>query len=200
MFWDRIAKLYDFFEVVYNGKVYKNLGREVAKSIQSTDAVLECACGTGAISKAIAGKCQSLIATDLSSKMLKEAKRKCKKYQNAEFALADLMHLEFADNTFDKVVAGNVMHLLDEPQEAIKELVRVCRVGGLIILPTYVNMQDKKKESLAVRTLDRAGARFKRQFTYDSYLEFFAAAGYTDVECTLIAGKMPCAVAVIKKV
>ena len=63
MFWDRIAKFYDLFEKVYNGKVYKNLGTEVAKAIEQDDVVLECACGTGAISKAIAEKCASLVAT-----------------------------------------------------------------------------------------------------------------------------------------
>ena len=26
MFWDRIAKFYDLFEKIYNGKVYKSLG------------------------------------------------------------------------------------------------------------------------------------------------------------------------------
>ena len=200
MFWDRIANLYDFFESVYNGKVYKNLGREVAKHITPTDTVLECACGTGIISRAIAETCQSLVATDLSSRMLKQAKKKCKKFQNAEFALADIMHLAYTDDTFDKVVAGNIIHLLDEPYAALKELERVCRIGGQIILPTYVNMEKKGKTNLFVRAIDRAGARFKNQFTYETYREFFAKAGYTDVRYELINGKMPCAVAIITKV
>ena len=29
MFWDRIATFYDLFENIYNGKVYKNTGKEV---------------------------------------------------------------------------------------------------------------------------------------------------------------------------
>lgn len=60
MFWDRIAKFYDLFENIYNGKVYKNTGKEVSKAIDTTDCVLECACGTGMISKAIAEKCQKI--------------------------------------------------------------------------------------------------------------------------------------------
>ena len=200
MFWDRIANLYDFFERVYNGKVYKNLGREVAKHIMPTDTVLECACGTGIISRAIAETCQSLVATDLSSRMLKKAKKKCKTFQNAEFALADIMRLAYADGTFDKVVAGNVIHLLDEPYAALKELERVCRVGGQIIVPTYVNMEKKGKTNLFVRAIDRAGARFKNQFTFEGYREFFTKAGYTDVRYELINGKMPCAVAIITKI
>ena len=33
MFWDKVSGLYDFFETVYNGKVYQGLGKRVAKEI-----------------------------------------------------------------------------------------------------------------------------------------------------------------------
>ena len=199
MFWDKIANVYDLFETVYNGKVYKNIGRTVADLIAPTDLVLECACGTGIISMAVAKRCQRLVATDASSRMLKVAKKKCKKFPSAEFALADIMHLKYADDAFDKVVAGNVIHLLDDPYAALKELERVCRHGGQMIIPTYVNMEKKGKTGFCVRAIDRAGAGFKRQFTYESYREFFFEAGYTNVEFQLIKGKMPCAVAIIAK-
>ena len=199
MFWDRIAKFYDLFENVYNGKVYKNLGKEVAKSIGPTDYVLECACGTGMISQAIASKCRNLVATDYSDKMLKKAKKKCKKLKNVQFAWADISHLEYEDGSFDKVVAGNVIHLLEEPYSALKELERVCRVGGQLIIPTYVNMERKGKTNFFVRAIDKAGARFKQQFTYQSYQEFFEKAGYTNVEFDIVNGKMPCAIAIITK-
>ncbi len=45
----------------------------------------------------------------------------------------------------------------------------------------------------------KAGADFKRQFTVDSYRQFFLAAGYPDVEILLADGRIPCAVAVMKK-
>ena len=70
MFWDKVSVLYDIFEMVYNGKVYQGLGKKVAKEIGQDDVVLECACGTGAISKYIAPKCKQLIATDFSKGML----------------------------------------------------------------------------------------------------------------------------------
>ena len=58
MFWDKVAFAYDFFENTYNGKVYANTGKKVAEQIESEDEVLECACGTGAISIFIAPKCK----------------------------------------------------------------------------------------------------------------------------------------------
>ena len=199
MFWDRIAHFYDLFENVYNGKVYKGIGNAVANAIEPTDCVLECACGTGAISKAIAAKCQTLTATDYSNKMLKKAKEKLKKLDNVQFEWADITNLDYDDCSFDKVVAGNVIHLLDDPLGALKELERVCRFGGQLIIPTYINMEKKGKINLFVRTLDKAGARFKQQFTYQTYQDFFEKAGYTNVRFDIVKGKMPCAIAFITK-
>lgn len=198
MFWDKAAKFYDLFEKVYNNKVYKNLGKEVAKAIEPADSVLECACGTGKISSAVAAKCKKLIATDYSLNMLKRARKKCRKYPNAEFAFADITHLEYADCSFDKVIAGNVIHLLDDPIGALRELERVCRAGGKIIVPTYI-MEKKGKWSALVGAMDKAGADFKQHFTLQSYREFFQSAGYTGVEYSVVEGRMPCVIAVIAK-
>lgn len=199
MFWDRVARLYDLFEDVYNGKVNKKLCIEVAEIIAPDDHVLECACGTGMLSKYIAGKSRKLIATDFSVGMLKQAKKKCKELNNIEFEQADIMHLKYGDNTFDKVVAGNVIHLLDEPYMALKELERVCCPGGQIIIPTYINNENMGKPNLFVRAIEKAGAGFKCQFTYKTYQQFFKKAGYTNIRYSIVEGKMPCAIAVITK-
>lgn len=198
MFWDKISSLYDLFETLYNGKVYQGLGKKVAETIGQNDIVLECACGTGAISKYIAPKCKQLIATDFSAGMLKQAAKKCRKYNNIKIRRADMTHLKCRDNRFDKVVAGNVIHLLEEPYAAVKELERVCREGGKIIIPTYINASAGVNKK-AVRLLELAGANFKRQFDIDSYKKFFNDAGYKNVDYFIVEGRMPCAVAVITK-
>lgn len=198
MFWDKISGLYDLFETVYNGKVYRNLGERVAEEIGQNDIVLECACGTGAISKYIAPKCRQLIATDFAAGMLKQTAKNCRKYHNIKIRRADMTHLKCRDNRFDKVVAGNVIHLLEEPYAAIKELERVCKTGGKIIIPTYINASAGVNKK-AVRLLEVAGANFKRQFDINSYKKFFETAGYTNVSYFIVDGRMPCAVAVITK-
>ena len=45
----------------------------------------------------------------------------------------------------------------------------------------------------------KPGADFKRQFTVESYRRFFLDAGYPDVEASLADGRIPCAVAVMRK-
>ena len=134
-----------------------------------------------------------------SPAMLKQAAKNCRGYQNITFRQGNILNINAADESFDKVIAGNVIHLLDEPYRALQELDRVCRSGGRIISPTYMNRSSKGRTSTFAGAVGKAGADFKRQFTYESYQEFFAAAGYMDVNFTMIEGRVPCAVAVIQK-
>ena len=198
MFWDKISPLYDLFENVYNHRVYVGTGKKVAEFIEPTDVVLECACGTGAITVCIAPKCRRLIATDFASGMLKQAARKCRKICNVSFRRADITKLKCRNDRFDKVVAGNVIHLLPDPGKALAELERVVKPGGKIIIPTYINM-SKRSAGLAVKFVELLGADFKKQFDLDSYRSFFEEMGYDNVEYHVVDGRMPCAIAVIKK-
>ena len=136
MFWDKISPLYDLFENVYNNKVYAGTGKKVAEFIEPSDVVLECACGTGAITVCIANKCKKLVATDFATGMLKRAAKKCGKYDNVSFKRADITNIKCSDERFDKVVAGNVIHLLADPGKALSELERIVKPGGKIIIPT----------------------------------------------------------------
>ena len=198
MFWDKISPLYDLFEQVYNGKVYRGTGEKVTEFIEPNDTVLECACGTGAISVSIAPKCRRLIATDFAAGMLRQAAKKCRKFENVVFRKADITHLKCKDNRFDKAVAGNVIHLLPNPEQALHELERVVKPGGRIIIPTYINM-SKGTGTAAVKFITLLGADFKRQFDLESYKQFFADMGYANVEYHVVDGRMPCAIAVITK-
>ena len=198
MFWNKISPVYDLFENVYNRKVYKGTGIKVAEFIDKNDSVLECACGTGAITEEIAKKCRQVLATDFAEGMLKRASKKCRKYGNVSFRQEDITDIKSADSSFDKAVAGNVIHLLPEPEKALNELLRVVRPGGKVIIPTYINMA-RDSSGFAVRFIEKLGAEFKRQFDIDSYKKFFEDKGFKDVGFYVVDGRMPCAIAVITK-
>lgn len=199
MFWDNVACVYDVFANVINRKTNEELCSVVKNLILPEYEVLECACGTGLLTKETAQRCKSLVATDFSEKMLERAKKKCRKYANVHFEKADIMHLDYPDHSFDAVVAANVIHLLDEPYKALHELERVCRPGGKIIIPTYMNRTENGKNNGASKAIEKAGAEFKRKFTPETYRNFFAAAGYAEASYTLCEGRIPCAVAVLIK-
>ena len=199
MFWDNVAGVYDVFVNVINRKTHQKLKKIVTDLIEPDDTVLECACGTGLLSAVIAAKCRQLTATDFSRKMLKKAEKNCAAFHNIAFAQADITALSYPDGGFDKVVAGNVIHLLGNPLTALSELNRVCKDGGMLIIPTYMNKDSKGKTSGFAGAVGKAGADFKRQFTVESYRQFFLDAGYPDVKVSLADGRIPCSVAVMRK-
>ena len=53
--------------------------------------------------------------------MLRQAARKCRKYGNVSFHRADITNIRCRDGRFDKVVAGNVIHLLPDSGKALAD-------------------------------------------------------------------------------
>ena len=198
MFWDKVAGVYSIFTNLVNGRVHAKLKKLIEAQIDLGDKVLECACGNGMLTEVIAKRCKEVVATDVSRKMLLVAKRKLKKFNNVKWEEGDILNILYPDNTFDKVIAGNVIHLLDDPAKAVKELVRVCIPNGIVIIPTYMNKRVKKPETI-IKKINNAGADFKQYFSIDTYKEFFINEGYSNVEVKYIDGKIPNAIAFIKK-
>lgn len=194
MFWDRVAPLYDFFENTFNRAVYDGTGEAVARMIRPDDRVLECACGTGAISVAIAQVCARLVATDYSEGMLSQARKKLATHSNVTVEQADITALSYATDSFDVAVAGNVIHLLPDPAQALRELARVVKPGGTIIVPTYV-IPKKRAHTMFLSVISRFGVHFQEHFTPASYRAFFERMGCTGVTYRVVRGRIPCVIA-----
>lgn len=199
MFWDLVSKYYIFFEKLYNGRVNREMCKKVAERIASDDEVLECACGTGMISVHIAAICRSLTATDFSDGMLVQTRKRCAKLDNVRVEKGNILHLNYADETFDKVIAANVIHLLEHPEIALGELLRVCKKGGEVIIPTYLVNHTWGLSQVLVWFVNRFSKIFVGRFSEKTYKKFFEKLGLTNVSYELIEGRMPCGIAIIRK-
>ncbi len=197
-FWDKISSIYDIFVYFINYKVHKNLKREIANLFECQDVVLECGCGTGMLTEVVAKNCLYLTATDFSIKMLEKASKKCRNYKNIKFEEANILKLDYKDNSFDKVLAANVIHLLDNPHKAIDELSRVCKPNGKIIIANYISVKVMDKENFFIKILEKLGIKFKETFSLASYKQFLKEADCLNVEYINVDGFIPCAIAVIK--
>ena len=198
MIWDRVAPLYDLAVNTLNRRVYYETGSAVARLIRPGDTVLECACGTGTITAAIAPACARVVATDFSEGMLKQARKKLARFPHVVVEQADITDLRYADNSFDAVVAANVIHLLPEPGDALKELKRVTRPGGTIIVPTYV-IPKKRAHTIFLKLISRCGVHFQEHFDPASYRAFFERMGYARVTYRVVRGRIPCVIASFTK-
>ncbi len=193
-FWDRIAGLYDIAESV-NGKVYREMLRMVRLLTPKGAVVLDTAAGTGQLSLAAARNAERVVCTDLSLPMLKQAGKNAaaKGITNVEFAERDIFHLPDADNTYDNVMAGNVLHLLDDPESAVRELYRVTKPGGTLLLPTFMNESDP----LLIKLYKKIGFSPATDFTPAEYRRMLNSYGLGKVRTKLIKGLIPCCFAVI---
>lgn len=196
-FWDKIARFYDISQK-FNSKSYREMTNEIRELVPFGAQVLDCAAGTGLLTEAAAEKAEKVLCTDLSMPMLEQARKKCRKknINNVSFAERDITALSDLDESYDVVIAGNVLHLLDDPEKAVHELFRVTRVGGILILPTFLML---KKESPLVRAYKLIGFNPSKAYSPDEYRKMLEGCNIGEVKFRVIQGKIPCGLAVIRK-
>lgn len=194
-FWDKIAGLYDIAES-FNPKPYKTMLEGVKAVVPNGANVLDCAAGTGELSIAAAEKAGHVLCTDMSLPMLERARKKSAKrgIKNISFAERDIFSLPDEDNTYDVSMAGNVLHLLEEPEKAVRELCRVTKQGGRVILPTLM----AKNSNPLIKIYTLLGYRAFASYTMESYEKMLKDCGCGRVKITKISGLVPVAFGVIK--
>ncbi len=108
--------------------------------ITSSDRGLEIGCGTGLFTRKVQEATRAdITATDLSEDLLEEARAK---FPAGNFVVADAMHLEFPDNSFDVVYGSSILHHL-EMHKALDEIFRVMKPKGRMVFaePNMLNPQ-----------------------------------------------------------
>lgn len=196
-FWDRFAGVYDLAESI-NGSVYTEMRDITRRMIPAGAKVLDCGAGTGELSLAASDNADSVLCTDLSKNMLKQAQRKARALgaDNIEFAARNIFDLQDPDDTYDVVIAGNVLHLLTNPQGAVKEMYRVLKPGGKLLLPTFTN---KNSARLLIGIYKKLGFDPAASYSPSEYKKMLEDCGLGRVRTKLIKGFVPCCYAVIEK-
>ena len=55
-------------------------------------------------------------------------------------AVQDMFNLPYADKSFDVVIVSNALHIVPEPEKALREIRRVLRDDGVLIAPTFTHL------------------------------------------------------------
>ena len=139
----RYAAVYDavFGPVLQPGRkaVMQALG------LRPGDRVLEVGVGTG-LSLPLYPRDVTITGIDVSREMLEKARRRVarRKLPNVEALLEmDAESMSFADASFDKVVAMYVLPVVENPQQLLRELHRVCRPDGEIFIVNHVRSDNR---------------------------------------------------------
>ena len=131
--YNRIAPFFDGLQALLEGFFYTRWRKKLWAKVDGTH-VLEVGVGTGKNFDYYPVAAQ-ITAIDFSPAMLKQAEyKKTRKAVIVTLNLMDVQSLCYADNTFDVVIASFVFCSVASPQKGLKELCRVCRPGGQVLL------------------------------------------------------------------
>ncbi len=136
--WDKRARFYDLFE----GSDLRRGPAKAALFREMFGRVLFLAVGTGVEIKHFPAARQ-IVAIDISEEMLRRAQARRESYQGVlSFVQGDAVNLCFRDASFDTVVTSCTMCSVPEPARAFRELRRVLRPGGRLLMFEHVRSRN----------------------------------------------------------
>ncbi len=174
--------IWSFYAPVYekamraDRKTYEFMYDRIPKVIEGKE-VLELATGPGLLAKHVAYAAKRMVATDYAEGMIREAKKE--KYPaNLTFEVADATALPYPDASFDAVLIANALHVMPNPEAALREIRRVLRPGGILIAPNFVNHRKGVVSRVWSGILQLAGISFAHQWSEEEYLDFLRRNGW----------------------
>ena len=141
--------------------------------------VLDVGCGTGELLRRLRAKYPDALLAGLDpvEEMLLVARDKLGGKEDLRVGYAD--SLPWRSASFDVVVSCNMFHYITHPIEALQEMGRVLRPGGVLV------MTDWCDDYLACRLcnfyLRLTNRAFYKTYRQKECLDLFLAAGYSDV-------------------
>ncbi|KXS43051.1 Ubiquinone/menaquinone biosynthesis C-methylase UbiE [Candidatus Frackibacter sp. WG12] len=138
--YNRVARVYDLLEAPMELMAQGRLREEVFSHVEGR--VLEVGIGTGKnIDYYPEGV--KVVGIDFSEKMLERAREKLHRIDvKIDLIEMDAQDMTFADNTFDTVVTTCVFCSVPDPIKGLKEINRVCKPEGKVIMLEHVRSKN----------------------------------------------------------
>lgn len=136
----KVAANYDLANSVLSVGIHHLWRKKLVllSSATTGNKVLDCATGTGDLAiefKRIVGATGKVIGTDFCEEMLRPAPAKAReKRLQIDFEVADVMNLQYPDNTFDVVSISFGIRNVADPVKALSEMARVAKPGGRVMV------------------------------------------------------------------
>ena len=133
--WDNMQQ--SFFSDEVRDKAFSLAGVKKGKIAADIGA------GSGFITGGLIGKGLKVIAVDQSEAMLAEMREKFSGAEGVEYRLGEAEKLPIPDEAVDYAFANMYIHHVESPQKAIKEIVRILKPGGKLVI-TDMNEHEFK--------------------------------------------------------
>jgi ubiquinone/menaquinone biosynthesis C-methylase UbiE len=159
VYWDKVYQT-----GTYAGK-HEELFNMVLDNIPNGAKILDVGCGTGELARLIRDKRNAIVTCLDFSRFACEQLIK----DGFKTVVSALPKIPLPDNTFDTVMAIEVLEHLDDPQKTIIQMARVVRPGGIVIctVPNNRLYPSKELEHQQVFTKERFFQMLSRIFVYN---------------------------------
>jgi SAM-dependent methyltransferase len=124
---------------------------EAVGRVTAGGTILDVPCGGGVAFRALRrNQDVRYIAADLSEEMLARARRRAEQQSlsRIEFAVADMRALPFADEQADLFLSYSGLHMLEDPERAVKEIARCLKPGGELVGTTLLAEGSRQQRTL----------------------------------------------------
>jgi ubiquinone/menaquinone biosynthesis C-methylase UbiE len=139
--YDRVAWRYDFLESPMEMMAFSKLRSQMLAGVRGK--VLDVGTGTGKNLRYYPAGVE-LVGIDISPKMLAKAKTRAEKLGlDVDLQVMDVENLQFPDSTFDFIVVTFVFCSVSDPIKGLRELARVVRDDGTILLLEHVRSENR---------------------------------------------------------
>ena len=135
-FWDWRARQYD--KQAQQDEAYARAVERFAKHLKADDTVLDYACGTGVVTYKIAPDVKEVHAIDTSAGMIDLAKERAREREvaNVHFARKTIFDDTLKRESYDVILAFNILHLLEDAREAVQRASELLKPGRLVVSVT----------------------------------------------------------------
>jgi len=141
-YFDQVAEEWDHLRAGYFDETVREAAIEQA-GLSPEMVVADVGTGTGFMIQGLAPLVKRVYGFDASAEMLKVAARNLEGFDNVELRQADGLSLPLEDSSLDAIFANMYLHHIPEPPLALKEMARLLRRGGKLIL-TDLDQHDQE--------------------------------------------------------
>jgi ubiquinone/menaquinone biosynthesis C-methylase UbiE len=186
-FWDNISAKYAL-DPIKDMDAYTYTLERTRSHLKSDDTVLEIGCGTGSTALQLAQSVAHYHGTDISSGMIKIARRKVAETSlpNLSFEAHPALEGIHAHDALDAVLAFNLLHLVRDIPTTLTAAHSALRPGGLLIAKTPCLRDASFKIQVMLKAIPIAQffgkAPFVQSFSVMAYDQMIEAAGFEIIE------------------
>lgn len=137
VYWSRFAADFEKRNSYVIGPGDLGLVKKQVENLADLKDTLELGCGDGMFTGILSKRAGHLWATDFSDEMVAVTRHRFKDSEMVTVEKQNCFETTYTDHRFDTVVMINLLHIIPEPGNALKEAKRILKPGGRIVVMSF---------------------------------------------------------------